>query len=257
MKYNKIMFLYFAALPISLVLRILQLLVTVEPQTGFYIPESKGMGTAFMILILLCSLFVALFARLTYKQPECLPRINIWLSIPSVLFAVGIIFETFFADFSLPILGWQNILLKVISIGTSIYLLAFAVSPLLRFKIKPILSTFPVIYSIIRLICDFTLVSKLAIISDNILLIAVYSVSMFFFLNFAKLYNGIDDDKNYKKILSYGLTLSVLCFTSSVPNLLFSAIFRGYDHISIFSNITVLFIGMFATAFVFSYKEKD
>lgn len=257
MKYNKIITFYFAALPISLCLRCLQLMFTIEPKTGFYIPESKGMGTALLILILLCSLFVALFARLTYKQPECLPRINIWLSLSSVLLAAGIISETFFTDLSLPILGWQNILLKIVSVCTSVYLLAFALSPFLGFKIKPILASLPVIYSIIRLICDFTLVSKLAIISDNILLIAVYSVSMFFFLNFAKLYNGIDDDKNYKKILSYGLTLSVLCFTSSVPNLLFSAIFDGYDHISLFSGITVLFIGIFATAFVFSFKVKD
>lgn len=257
MKSNKIMLFYFAALPISLCLRFLQLIFTVEPKTGFYIPESEGMGTVLLIVILLCSLFVALFARLTYKQPDDLPKMNIWLSASSALLSVSIFLETFFADLSLPILGWQNILLKVLSLACSIYLLAFASSPYLKFKIKPILSTLPVIYSIIRLICDFTLVSKLAIISDNIFLIAVYSVSMFFFMNFAKLYNGIEDDKNYKKILSYGLTLSVLCFTSSIPNLLFSTIFIGFDHISLITNITVLTLGIFASAFVFSNNQKD
>lgn len=257
MKSNKIMLFYFAALPISLCLRFLQLIFTVEPKTGFYIPESEGMGTVLLIVILLCSLFVALFARLTYKQPDDLPKMNIWLSASSALLSVSIFLETFFADLSLPILGWQNILLKVLSLACSIYLLAFASSPYLKFKIKPILSALPVIYSIIRLICDFTLVSKLAIISDNILLIAVYSLSMFFFLNFAKLYNGIDDDKNYKKILSYGLTLSVLCFTSSIPNLLLGAISSGYNHISLFSSITVLLIGIFATVFVFSTDIKN
>lgn len=257
MKSNKIMILYFVALPVSLGLRILQLWFTIEPETGFYIPENRGMGTALTTLILLCSLFVALFSRLTYKQPDRLPAGNLGLSIVSVLFAVSIILETFFADLSLPILGWQNILLKVASAGAAIYLSAFATSPIFGFEIKPIFATLPVIYSIIRLICDFTLVSKLAIISDNILLIAVYSVSMFFFLNFAKLYNGIEDDKNYKKILSYGLTLSVLCFTSSIPNLLFSTIFIGFNHISLITNITVLTLGIFASAFVFSNNQKD
>lgn len=257
MKSNKIIVFYFAALPISLCLRFLQLAFTVEPKTGFYIPESQGMGTALLILILLCSLFVALFARLTYKQPDKLPPANLRLSVASTLLAVGIMSETFFSDFSLPILGWQSILLKIASVGAAIFLLAFAISPILRFEIKPIFTTFPVIYSIIRLICDFTLVSKLAIISDNIILIAVYSVSMFFFLNFAKLYNGIEDDKNYKKILSYGLTLSVLSFTSSVPNLIFGIFFQGFDHVSVFTNITVLILGIFATAFVFSFKVKD
>lgn len=257
MKSNKIIAFYFVALPISLCLRFLQLAFTVEPKTGFYIPESQGMGTALLILILLCSLFVALFARLTYKQPDTLPPINFRLSISSALLAVGIMLETFFADFSLPIPGWQSILLKIASAAAAIFLLAFAISPVIKFEIKPILAALPVIYTIIRLICDFSLVSKLAIISDNIILIAVYSVSMFFFLNFAKLYNGIEDDKNYKKILSYGLTLSVLSFTSSVPNLICGVFSQGFDHISVFTNITVLFLGIFATAFVFSFKVKD
>ena len=257
MKSNKIMILYFAALPISLGLRFLQLWFTIEPETGFYIPESQGMGTLLTILILLCSLSVALFSRLTYKQPDRLPTGNLWLSIASLLLAAGITFETYFSDLSLPILGWQSILLKVASVGAAIYFLFFAISPLFKFEIKPIFSTLPVIYSIIRLICDFTLVSKLAIISDNIILIAVYSISMLFFLNFAKLYNGIEDDKNYKKILSYGLTLSVLSFTCSVPNLIFASIFYGFDHISIYTNISVLILGIFDTAFVFSFKVKD
>lgn len=257
MKSNKIILLYFATLPISIGLRVLQLWFTVEPETGFYIPESQGMGTALTILILLCSLFVALFSRLTYKQPDRLPTGNLFLSMASVLLAAGIISETFFSNLSLPILGWQNILLKIVSAGTAIFLLIFAITPLFGFIIKPIFTALPVIYSIIRLICDFTLVSKLAIISDNIILIAVYSISMFFFLNFAKLYNGIEDDKNYKKIFSYGLTLSVLCFTSSIPNLIFSTIFYGFDHVTIYTNITVLILGIFATAFVFSFNVKD
>ncbi len=255
MKLNKILLLYLVALPISISLRFLQLLFTVEPATGFHTAQSGSMGTVLLILILLCSLAVAIFSALTYKQPDNTPNGNIWLSLAALGLSLSIAIETLYSPLSLPLFSWQNILLMLFALFTSLYLIFFALSPIFGFKIKPIFSATTVIYSVMRLICDFTIVSKLAIISDNIILIAVYSVSMFFFLNFAKLYNGLQDERGYKKLLSCGLSLSVLSLTNSIPNILLGAIFQGFDHISLFTNITVLFLGVFSTAVVFSIKQ--
>ena len=259
MKFNQIMLFFGLTLPVSVVLRFLQISFTVETNTGFYISGFQNHGTLLLFSILLCSILMMIFARMTFKQKTNPPKYNIPLCISSLLLSVALGNEVFVQLTSPAILFWQALLIKLFGVISAVYFLVLAFSFALKFKIPDILSTIPTVYLIIRMICDFTSISKLALISDNVIIIAVYCFMLLFFLNYAKLYNKMDDEKNSKKLLSYGLSSVIMCFTNSIPN--FVTHFTtptGYSHTPMSTNISVLFFGIFIFTFVIShFKQKN
>ena len=254
MKLNKIMFFFILALPISIVLRGLQLLFTVDYVTGFYYGSKETVGIILLILILLSAFFMGFFARQVFTRPENPPKANIFTSLFSLLVCGAIFNEKFIQAFPVSALPWQIAILKITAVLISVYLLCVPLSLIFKFQIPPLLSVCPIIYLLMKIICDFTVVSKLAFISDNILMIASYCLILLFFLNFGKLCNGINDDICFKKILSYGLPAVMLSLTCSIPNLAVNLILKEeYLHTSISANLSLLLFGILILSLLISY----
>lgn len=257
MRYNKIMLFFSSSLIVSVILRFLQINFTIEAKTGFFITELKTYGSVLLVLILACAFLTAIFGYMTYKRPEKTPKVNIFMSISAFLLGLSILYEVMLEESPISVLSWQVMLLRLFGIGAAVYFLTFALTPIISLDLPPILSALPTAYLIIRMICDFTAISKLALISDNIIIIAVYCFMLLFFLNFAKLYNRIDLDLNFKKLLSFGLTSVLLCFTNSIPNILTNFIsLQKYTHTSMGTNISVLFFGLFIISFLLSHFSR-
>ena len=253
MKLNKIMFFFILALPISIVLRGLQLLFTVDYVTGFYYGSKETVGIILLILILLSAFFMGFFARQVFTRPENSPKANIFTSLFSLLVCGAIFNENFIQAFPVSALPWQIAILKITAVLISVYLLCVPLSLIFKFQIPPLLSVCPIIYLLMKIICDFTVVSKLAFISDNILMVAAYCLILLFFLNFGKLCNGIDD-AGFKKILSYGLPAVILSLTCSIPNLAVNLILKEeYLHTSISASLSLLLFGILILSFLISY----
>ena len=257
MKLGRIWFLFYLTLPACIIFRFLQLYFTIDAKTGFYHNYAIGYGRAFLCLILLCTLFVGLFATLSFKRPESLPKKNILTSVFSITLGVIVLAERFIFSSNYSVLPWQLLLFNMFSLLFGLYLFALAASQFFKFEISSLFSVIPTFYLVARIICDFTTISKLALISDNIILIAIYCLSMIFFLYYAKLYIGIDDDKCFKNILSFGLSSVILCFAFSIPNIAISILKSGaYPHISLMGNLFVFALGLFILSFTSHYFSK-
>ena len=257
MKQNNIMLFFLIALPVCLVLRFLQLCFTIESNTGFFINETKNFGPILLLMILLCTSSVAVFSWLTFVRPNNPPKTTMFMSISSFALSLSVFVELVFNN-AVAAISWQSALLKLLSFAVIAYFIVFALSKFIEIQIPEIASSVTVLYTIIRMICDFTSISKLALISDNILLIFSYCAVLTFFLNYTKLACHTDNDKSFKVILSSGLASVVLCFTSSIPNLLVNLILKnGYHHSSLLTCVTFLFLGIFIFSYIFSYFSKD
>lgn len=257
MKQNKIMLFFFIALPVSLVMRFLQLCFTVESNTGFFINETKNFGPILLLMILLTALSVAVFSWLTFIRPNNPPKTTVFMSVSALALSLSIFAELVFSN-TVVAIAWQAALLKLLSLAVIAYFVLLALNRFIKIELPEIASSVTVLYVIIRMICDFTSISKLALISDNILLIFTYCALLTFFLNFTKLTCHADNDKSFKAILSSGLASVVLCFTSSIPNLLVNLILKkGYHHSSLLTCVTLLLLGVFILSYILSYFSKD
>lgn len=254
MKYNKIVLFFCITLPLSLLLRTLQLFFTVETETGFFKTEYKTVGLYLLALIIAVCASLAIVCFTGHRNPEHPPKINPFTALSSFLAGFCIVSGIFDRSFSGIVMHWQTTLLTLSGVLAAIYFFLFGLSSFVKFKLSPILSIIPSIYFIMKIICSFTAVSSLALITDNLLVLAAYCVILLFFINFGKLYNGIDSENNFRKLMASGLVSVVLCFTQGLPHIIINLVTDGaYLHTSATTSLSLIGFGIFIAVFTFSH----
>lgn len=254
MKYNKLLTLFLIMLPLSVAVRFLQLINTVEADTGFFIPKYSGIGNGMLTAIFVFALAAALFPFISHRCPAHPPKVNIVMTASSLLLAGLTLFEIFTEQFP-PILGGAFVtVLRILGLCCAIFFAAYGLEKYLPVRLPEPCYAIPVVYLLARIVCDFIAISSLALISDNILLMASYCSAVWFMLNFAKLYMGIDDQKNFRKIMSSAMMGIIFCFTQSVPHLLINiATNNSLLHTSFQANLSIFAMGLFMLYFMISH----
>ena len=254
MKYKKIIFLFAIFMPVSVLLRLIQFSFTIDYSTGFYIKEFEVNGEAMFWVILGLCFAPAVFALFSHRSPEHPPKPTLTISIASFLAAASVIFEMMFEEFSAAVMGWQILAVKLVGIASAVFFIFFGAQRFINFSLPRIFTALPTVYFILRTICDFTSISSLALISENLLLMLSYCAVLIFMLQFTKLYNGLDSERGFRKLLSSGLLSISLCATSTIPHFVFKII-TGYSfmHTSVAANVNLFFIGLFIAVFIFSH----
>lgn len=254
MQYKKVITFFLIALPISIVLRILQIRNIVDSKTGFFLPEFVFFGYFILGIIFLVGIMFVVFSFISHRSPDQAPSGNIFLSISSFIAAIGVLAKAFLSHSSFSI---QSLLLFISAIITAAFFIAFALKSFFEFELPSFTFLFPCIYFTFDIIREFTVISSLAIISDNILLLAALCSLMIFALQFAKLYNNVDREYNFRKLLASGLLSTLFCFVQSIPYFLFR-IFSSVQnsHISLASNICLFCIGCFVITFISSHFSR-
>ena len=254
MKYKKIILFFCIIMPLSILLRTFQLFFTVETKTGFFKTEYETAGFYLLLLIIAVCVSLAVICFTGHRNPEHPPKINPLISFASFFAVLGVAAGVYDARLSPVAMPWQIALLTVSGVIAAVYFILYAVSGFINLKLSPLLSVLPSVYFIMRITCSFTAISSLALISDNILIISALCVMLLFFLNFGKLYNGIDTERNFRKLMASGLVSIVLCFTQSIPHIIINlTTHNGYLHTSNADNFSVLSFGIFIAVFTFSH----
>lgn len=254
MKYEKIILFFCIALPLSVSMRILQLYYTVELKTGFYKPEYQNAGLYLLLVILAFCAVTAVLSFTSHRNPEHPPRITPPLTAAALFFAAAVCYELFHEVSSASVKPWQMTLLTLTGFGAVLFFIYYAVSPYINFRLPKLCAAFPAVYFILRIICSFTAISSLALISDNILVTAAYCLILLFMLAFAKLYNGLDSEYNFRKLLAFGLVSVILCATQAIPHIMINiSTDGGYSHTTNAANISLLAAGVFIAVFIFSH----
>ena len=258
MDYKKIILAFLVGAPLSIVLRFAQLWFTVETDTGFFKHNFEAIGNYILFIIFLIALVVAVLGFFNRRIPSYEPRVNIPMGVAGLLYAISVLFEIFTDTVtSSAVMPWQVTLLRVTGILSAVFFVVFGLQAVIDFRLPDICTIAPILYLILRIICDFTAISSLAMISDNLLLMGAYCTSLWFMLQFAKLYNHANAKYNAKKLLASGLAAVILCFTQSLPHILIN-IFSGYSylHTTVAANFNLLVMGIFILIFLISYFGK-
>ncbi len=259
MNYKKIILAFLVGAPLSIVLRFAQLWFTVETDTGFFKHNFEAIGNYILFIIFLIALVVAVLGFFNRRVPSREPKVNIPMGVASLLYAVSVLYEIFTDTVtSASVMPWEISLLRVTGVLSAVFFVVFGLQAVIDFRLPDICTIAPILYLILRIICDFTAISSLAMISDNLLLMGAYCTSLWFMLQFAKLYNQADAKYNAKKLLAGGLAAVILCFTQSLPHILIN-IFSGYSylHTTVAANFNLLVMGVFILVFLISYFRED
>ncbi len=256
MDFKKLAFSLAAAVPICSIIRILQIVFLVEYSNGFYFSGKELIGNLCLVLIALICAGLSFLAFRMDKISVALPKKDWVLAIASFIVAITLFRELFGENLPMTMLAGQVLLLKLATAFTAVYFLVIAIKSVMRFKLPPILHIMPIIYAIVKTIFTFINFSSLALISDNVLLLAAYCSLMLFFISYGKLYNGIKE-KGFKKFLATSVATIVLTITASLPNLIINIFGKEpYIHTNTNVLITLLAFGIFAIVFTYKILNK-
>lgn len=258
MKYNRVMFFSLSALLVSLIARFVQLKFICEEGTGFFKPRLQGVGNTLLFVIIIFAALSAVFAAISHRSPEHPPKVSLPLCIASSLAAGGILSALLGSHTAINGLSFQITCLNVSGFAAVAFFILFGLKKAVDFDIPKVFYCIPVVYMICRISYDFSLISSLAVISDNIIILGAHCAGAYFFMQFAKLYLGEDTELNFRKLLASGLVTVIFSFTATLPNLIlyiFSG--KGYLHITVTEAISIFAIGLFSLVFLLCHFDKS
>ena len=254
MKYKKIIFLFSVFLPVAVLLRLVQLSFTIDYTTGFYLKEFESNGKAMLLVLFALAFTPSVFALFSHRSPEHPPKPNIFLSVSSIAMGISIICELMLETLPDTITAWQVSFLKISGLASAVFFILYGLKLFVKLPLPNITSAIPTVYIIFRIICDFTAISALALISENLILMFAYCSVLVFLLQFAKLHNGLDSEYNFRKLLASGLAAITLCALQSIPHFVLKTL-TGYSfmHTSPTGAVTLFVMGIFIVVFLFSH----
>ncbi len=252
MNFKKLMTAFLIALPVCVGIRIIQIIFTIEYSNGFYIIGKSLLGNIALVLIALIGVAGIVLALKTKNVSIRLPKKDIVLGVLSILVAISLGGELFGEATPMTMTAWQVWFLKSTTLFTAVYFTANGISMFLGFKLPTLLCVMPAVYAIVKTIFTFINISSLALISDNILLMASYCCLMLFFINYGKVYNGIDVKTAFPKLAARGFVTAIICGAQSLSAIIIN-IFGNtpYTHINNEVLYSLFCLSAFTAAFVY------
>ena len=254
MNIRKISLYFLAALPLCVCARFFQITETLDYENGFFINGKETFGYFLLLVILVLCAMVAVVSFKVDDIPKQHPKRSWLLAISASFVSLRLFWELFGEVMSFAMPAWQVLVVKFVTVITAIYFLILLVQKLLGFRISPMFHIIPAVYAIIKTIFTFINISALSVISDNIFLMASYCLLMLFFINYARIYNGVERKVASKKVVAWGLVASVICITFSMPTMVMTSFSNAaYLHSNISVSNTLFTMGCFIAVFIFEY----
>lgn len=246
-----------AALLVCTLIRIFQIIFLVEYSNGFYYVGKGLLGNLCMVLIALICAGLVFFAFKTEKTAVAPPKTDWLLAIISVVVAVTLFRELFGENMPMTMTAGQVFSIKMLTVFTAVYFIVFCMQYIMGFKMPPLLHIMPIIYATAKTIFTFINLSSLALISDNILLLASYCSLMLLFISYGKLHNGIEEKRGFTKFLATSCVSAVITITASMPNIIINLFSKQpYIHTNTDVLITLFAFGVFAIVFICKSVDK-
>lgn len=234
MKYRHAMILLATALPLCVVLRIIQMFFTIDEGTGFIKQQYSTIGLLISIIVCAAIATVALLAVITdikCKESEG-PQLAICVSS---LLVGGMLIYKAVANIS-EILkpgawkpaAWYDLALFVLMLLSAIVFFVYGLKNISDFKMPSMILSIPVFCFIVKLISVFVSTSSLALVTENVFLVFTSSAVLWFMFEFSNFENGVGDkDKKIKKIFASGIASIMFCAATTVPKIFVAMISKS------------------------------
>lgn len=251
MKHRQIINLLFLALPVCVLLRIIQIKFTIDSATGFIKQPYSDISTLISFVIfaaIVCMFVLAYFTQnISISASLSQPVVSV-----SCILTAGIYFYEAISGI-LEISDIYSILLIFLSILASIVFLAYGINKMYPFNFPSIVLVVPIIYYVVKLIKLFVSTSALSLVTENIFLLFTNSAMLCFMFEFASYENHFGDQKKRPRTMfAYGIATTMFCVVTALPKLIFPTAYNGeISRADISSCLLMLSQAIFILSYIF------
>ncbi len=259
MKYKYILTVFFASLVASIGLRTYEIVALTDSATGFVESGMKTAATLITCIIAALAVAVALCALTVKRNPVKLPKTSVGLGLSSFLLSFGILFDIANVYFSSNVPDWQAALVNISGLVSVVFFVCYGVTAFVGFRLPRALFVAPVIYWLFKLVCVFTAISSISLLTDYAFMMLAICAILLFMFELAKIANKIELKQSYRRILVSGLLASFFSILTVVPSLIArwfgtQTVFREGSSDAVVYLLTGLFIIVFLINF---FKAKN
>ncbi len=221
---KKITVLGLAAGVTACVLRFIQLQFMVQAETGFFYREYSDFGIATSVIIVFAAISFAIGCAgykgelFTFNKPRPI------MGIASFLMAASVFYQTLFSAIGSLVPSWQILLQIAFGLSCAVLFVALGVSAFREINIPPMCDILFILFWLVRVIIVFASQISISTIAENVYQMAALCTTLVFFLNAAKMRNGVDADGKYTSLLPLAGLCFICCISYSLPQIVYSFI---------------------------------
>lgn len=243
------------SLAVGAVLRVFMLLFTVNHSSGF-IAHEYITPAILMIAVMVIAALLVFVSALTQKQKALkfnfMPLVG---AVISILMAVAIFCEIFASSLLKYAPPTQSILHKASGVLAVLALLYMAACYFIKRDYPKVITVFPIVFWITRVITVFTEFAALATVSDMVLETVSMCLCLFVFMDYGKLMCGLEV-KSKKLTRAVATLCGYVCLLSSLPRIICAlALPEAFSYFANIPPFTTLAAALFAVNFALQIEE--
>jgi len=243
--------------PIIVLLRAIQLLYMIEPETGFA-REENMLGGKFGVTIISVMYFgillvLYLLARLSGSWPEKLREQPKPLGVVSIALSLANMFELYhIVD---QRLAETNRIIQVVlllsAVISTVYFMLYGISCFKKIKYPKLLCLCPVAFHVCLLMATFMKYTALANVGENSYDIACLCLMLVFSLQYAKMTLNYRFFKTSRSVYGIGLASALCAMLITIPRYIIIAMDRGSAlHSTLTLSMYILLYAVFEVMFL-------
>ncbi len=255
MKYRHIINLLCVSTPICVLLRAIQVIFTLDKETGFV--KQQYSQISLLITIIVCATVVAvgIMAAGAEDLQKNKKTIRPLTAAAALLTAGMFVYEMVASVSALGFASWHGVLLAILAIFSAVAFGAYGINCVYEFAFPRIIFIAPVIYYVIKLINLFVSTSALALVTENVFLLFTNSAILWFVFEFASSENGFNADaKLPKRLFSSSVIAIMLCTITALPKLIL--MFSQKSEASA-ADVSMAVLMLSQAFFVFAYTNDN
>lgn len=259
MKFSYINFYFLVSLIVSVTIRVLQLVFTIDPTTGFVKEQYSSVSFAITGVVIAAAAIAVLFSLFYAGSADSKRNDGFFTGVAAIILSLGICTEMVGRIAEENAKGNLGLsVFDIFSLSAAVFFAVYGLSVFFKFRLHGIYYAIPIVYFTGKLVCMFINVAYLALITDNIFLIAGACFTLMFMLELGKKKNGYDKSKVNKKLLASALGTVFFNTVTVLPQLiggLFKADISFKESAS--DAVLMLSVALFAGVYMVSCFKKS
>lgn len=205
---------------LMIVLRVVELKYMLNPLSGFFQDKYTAISLVIYAVGFLGCLafgFLCYFSLRKESQNPVPPKSSFLMGCASLILSLGI-----FSDIGKSFLTtndyiWADYLVVVLSFICAFIFLSWGISYFFGKKNIGILTALPIIWSVTRLILNYTRFNGIALTTENMVDVLAMAFFMMFWLYYSKLVLDIKREKSLRNLFIFGSFAATLGLVSTLP----------------------------------------
>ena len=229
MKYRQIINLLWISIPMCVLLRVIQIMFTLDDNTGFLKQEYYKIGMLISFVVCAAAVAITAIAGNVTKLEKQEKEIDVAVAVTG--FLTGGMFFYEISTMSATLGGGliKNMIFILLALGSAYTFIAYGVKKICKYKFPSMLLIIPAVYYLAKLINLFVSTSGLALVTKNTFMLIANAALLLFVFEFASFENNYKGKEgNPKKLFAVGIGTIMICVSTALP-VVISAILQNNE----------------------------